>query len=431
MPECLITVGWHPTGQTVAVMSVEQNTESLERNVRLIPVHTALTRALVWLPIMVLFTRARFDLDGALLLSSLYYLFVVVLEVPSGWMSDRLGRTPTLRIAGASWVIGHTCFLLGDDRFLVIVLGQFFLAGGFASLSGTDVTFHYDTLESLGRAQTYTRREGVVSSVGFISTAISVLVGGALGYIDLRLAFAASLVLAVCQFVVASRLTEPPVEQHAEPFVRQLTTCVGYLRHRYIGWIFFYGIVLVTLEHVAFTLAQPWLTEVLDRTADDLGATPLLTGVVYAATAFVGAAAARSVAPVSERTGVVATLIGLAALSSLIVTGMAVTTSAFMIGVVAFRSAQGAAAPVLISAAVAPHTARQHRATLLSLNSLAGRLGYGVILLTAAGGADDDVRGVLTWFSIGSWGLVVALVATAWWLARAPATGANRTARPT
>ena len=90
-------------------------------------------------------------------------------------------------------------------------------------------------------------------------------------------------------------MTEPPVEQHAEPFVRQLTTCVGYLRHRYIGWIFLYGIVLVTLEHVAFTLAQPWLTEVLNRTADDLGATPLLTGVVFAVTAFVGAAAARSV----------------------------------------------------------------------------------------------------------------------------------------
>jgi hypothetical protein len=120
------------------------------------------------------------------------------------------------------------------------------------------------------------------------------------------------------------------------------------------------------------------------------------------------------VAPISERIGVVATLIGLAALSSLIVTGMAVSTSAFMIGLVAFRSAQGAAAPVLISAAVAPHTARRHRATLLSLNSLAGRLGYGLTLLAVAGAANDDVQSVLRWFSIGSWSLVVILMVTAW-----------------
>ncbi len=391
-------------------------TAVLERNVRLIPVHQALTRTLVWLPIMVLFTRARFDLDGALLLSSLYYLFVVALEVPSGWMSDRLGRTLTLRIAAASWIVAHLCFLIGDERFGMIVLGQFFLAGGFASLSGTDVTFHYDTLEALGRADTYTRRESIVSSIGFVATAFSVLLGGVLGYVDLRLAFVAALVFAVAQFVVASMLSEPPVEQHADPFLRQIRVCVGYLSRRYLGWIFFYGIVLVTLEHVAFTLAQPWLTEVLGQTADDIGATPLLAGVVYATTAFIGAASARAVAPISERIGVVATLIGLAALSSLIVTGMAVSTSAFMIGLVAFRSAQGAAAPVLISAAVAPHTAKQHRATLLSLNSLAGRLGYGLILLAVAGAANDDVLGVLRWFSVGSWALVAVLIATAWWV---------------
>ena len=96
-------------------------------------------------------------------------------------------------------------------------------------------------------------------------------------------------------------------------------------------------------------------------------------------------------------------------------TGMAVSTSALVIGLVAFRSAQGAAAPVLISAAIAPHTARQHRATLLSLNSLAGRLGYGLVLLFASGAANDDVLGVLRWFSIGSWSLVAVLVVTSWW----------------
>ena len=391
---------------------------AVEPNLRLIPLHQALTRSLVWLPIFVLFTRARFDLDGALVLASLYYLFVVVLEVPSGWMSDRLGRTITLRIAAASWVGAHLSFLIGDDRFWAIMLGQFLLAGGFASLSGTDVTFHFDTLESLGLEREFARREARVASIGFAAAAMSGVAGGVLGLVDLRLAFLASLALAVAQLVVAMRLVEPPTGRHADPFVRQLRTCAGYLRDRWIGWIFFHGVVLVTLEHVAFTVAQPWITEVLDRPADDLGVTPLLTGTTFAVVAIVGSVAARSSARLGERFGVAPTLIGFGALSAAVVTGMALWVHAAMLVLLAFRSAQGAAAPVLISAAVAPVTAPGHRATLLSINSLAGRLSYGVFLLVVTTDAEDDVVGVLTTFSIVSWSLVAVLIVTAWWATR-------------
>ena len=137
---------------------------------------------------------------------------------------------------------------------------------------------------------------------------------------------------------------------------------------------------------------QPWLTEVLGRTADDLGNTPLLSGVLMAAIALVGSAAARLSAPVARRIGVIAALVGLGAISAAIVTTMAVTVSVLAIGVVLFRSVQGAAAPVLLSAEIAPRTEQRHRATLLSLNSLAGRLGYGLILQFVAFDIDDDVQ---------------------------------------
>lgn len=386
---------------------------SLERNVRLIPLHEGVTSAMVWLPVFVLFTRARFDLDGALLLASLYYLFVVVLEVPSGWMSDRLGRVLTLRIAALCFVGAQTAYALGDDQFAVIVLGQFLLAGGFASLSGTDATFHYDTLEALGRAETFADRQARVRSIGYVVAALSALLGGVLGLADVRWAFVASLVIAVVQFAVTLQFVEAPSTLQAEPFGRQLATCVRYLGHRYLGWIFFYGFILVTLEHVAFTLMQPWLTGVLNQTADDLGSTPLLAGIVFAATAAVGSVAARASAPLARRFGIVATLIGLAVLSSVIVTGMALFVHVGIVVLVALRSVQGAAAPVLITAAVAPNVERHHRATLLSLNSLAGRLGYGFVLLLVSGAAEDDVQRVLGIFSVVAWVMVVVLLVSA------------------
>ena len=54
-----------------------------------------------------------------------------------------------------AWVGAHACFSLGDDRFAVIALGQFLLAAGFASLSGTDIPRvalpHFDSRGELVR----------------------------------------------------------------------------------------------------------------------------------------------------------------------------------------------------------------------------------------------------------------------------------------
>jgi len=99
---------------------------------------------------------------------------------------------------------------------------------------------------------------------------------------------------------------------------------------------------------------------------------------------------------------------------------MAVSTSVVVLGLVVFRSVQGAAAPVLISGAVAPLTRQEHRATLLSMNSLAGRLGYGIVLLVISTGADDDVLGVLGVLAIVAWIMVGVLIVTGWWARRGP-----------
>jgi hypothetical protein len=97
---------------------------------------------------------------------------------------------------------------------------------------------------------------------------------------------------------------------------------------------------------------------------------------------------------------------------------MALSFSLLVLGLMAFRSVQGAAAPVLISASVAPRTEQQHRATLLSINSLAGRLAYGGLLQLLAIGADDNPRPFLQNVSIISWILVGLLLATSTWASR-------------
>lgn len=388
--------------------------DRLERNLVLIAWHEMLVRSNPWIAVFVLFTRERFGLDGAIQLAAVYYLSVVVFEVPSGWLSDRVGRVLTLRLAATLWIGTFVCFLLGNANFLVIAAGQALLAAGYASLSGTDVTFHYDTLESLGRQHEYADRQARVGARGLVAGAVGALTGGILGLLDLRLAFAMSLVLTLVQLGIASRFVEPPDTGVAASGIgRQVLRCLGYLRNIPLAWVFGYGVVMVVLEHVAFTLLQPWLTEALDRTADDVGSTPLLAGATVAVTALVGAVFARSSVRLGRRFGLRATLVALGALSATIVTAMAVSTHVAILALIAFRSAQGSAAPVLISAAVAPMVEASHRATFLSIDSLAGRLSYGALLLVVSADTSDDVGAVLVIFAAIAWGLVTLTLLTA------------------
>lgn len=386
----------------------------LERNLKWIPAHELLVRMSPWIAVFVLFSRSNFELEGAIQLASIYYLSVVVLEVPSGWMSDRLGRVLTLRVVAIAWVGSFSCFLFGVDQFLLVVLGQVLLAAGYASLSGTDVTFHYDTLEALDRQDEYPKRQARLAGRGLLASAAGALVGGVLGLVDVRLAFLASGLLALVQLGVALQFEEPPPgDDEASSIGAQIASCLGYLRDIPLAWIFGYGVAMVVLEHVAFTLLQPWLTEALDRTADDFGAAPLAAGVMVAVVSVVGSGFARGSVGMASRFGLKTVLVGLGVLSAVIVSVMAASTHLAVIAIIVFRSAQGSAAPVLISSAVAPIVAQQHRATFLSLDSLGGRLAYGGLLLVVSTNAGDDVSGAIAKLALVSWILVALTVVSA------------------
>lgn len=385
---------------------------ALKNNLRLISLHEVLTSTAPWVVVLALFNWARFDVDGALGLTGIYYLSVVIFEVPSGWASDRFGRVPTLRFVGIAWMAAFTCWTLASDSYLALAIGNILIAAGYASLSGTDVSFHFDTLKALGRAPEYANRQARVVARARIIGTIGALAGGALGLIDLRIPFAISFLLAASQFAVALRFREPPHAGTAARPVEQVRTCVRYLRNVPLRWIFGYGVSLVVLEHVAFNLFTPWLAEALGQGAANLGPTPLVAGLVMAAMGLFGGASAAMSTPVARRVGVRVTLVALGALSAMIVTAMGLFQHLAVLPLAMLRSVQSAAAPVLISAAVAPVVAQRHRATLLSLNSLAGRGLWGSILIGLSSDA-DSVANTLVRFAAIAWVLVLVLTVSA------------------
>ena len=87
----------------------------LERNLKLYPWFAMVLEALFFAPVFFLLFSSKFPLEQVLQLEGIYYLAVVILEVPSGYFSDRLGRKPTLIISALCLACSYLLFFTGTD----------------------------------------------------------------------------------------------------------------------------------------------------------------------------------------------------------------------------------------------------------------------------------------------------------------------------
>lgn len=375
---------------------------AIDRSLRRYGLHQRLAGALFWMPVVVLYLIEQVGLSQALQIQAVYYVAVVVFEVPSGWASDRLSRVGTIRCAAIAWVLAHGLFLVGATP--ALIGAQILLAAGYACLSGTDVTWHFDALESVGRADEFDQREAATRQRMLLVTAGTALLGGALAFVDLRLPFVAALIAAILQLSVAMGLTEPPRAERGGRFRHDLGATVRSTRDPVLGWLAAFLSVQVIVVHLAAEFTGPYLVDALDRSFDDPAEAALFTGVVSAAVAIVGAGAVRAVRPVVDRVGLSTTMLAASVVPIVVVLAMSTTVTIWLLPLLAFRGIQGAVGSVVAPAVIGGRIDRHHRATFLSLTSLTGRLGH-VGVLTAIGAfASDSVVEALRF------GAVVAFV---------------------
>ncbi len=365
--------------------------DALGRNLLLYRWHQRAAGALFWAPTAFLFFVDRFGLTQALQIQSVYYLAVVVFEVPSGWFSDRFGRVPTLRVAALLWIVAHAVFSLTDSA-LAASLAQVLLAGGFACISGTDVTFHYDTLEALGEAHRFDDREARIRRQLLVTKAASAAVGGALAFVDLRLPFVAAGVAAAAQLGIAGRFTAPtraPEDAHNRAGIKGTVELV---RRPLLAWITLFVLCQVVTIHLAAELGAPYLAVVLEGGLDDPATAALANGALSAAVALVGAASLGRLTALTGMVGVTAALSVIAFVPSLLLVIMAIVSAVWVIPLLALRGVQSAASTVLVAGVVGTTVDPAHRATFLSFTSLLGRLGYGLALLGLSAGDGFDAN---------------------------------------
>jgi MFS family permease len=348
----------------------------MDRNLRLYPVYQGLWNLLFWTPIFFLYFSSILPLAQVLQLEAIYYAAVVLLELPSGYLSDRAGRRATLLVATLSWTAAGILFAVGSN-FPVFVVAQILLASGMAFNSGTDSSLLYESLDALGRREEIAEHEARAQAAGFGAAAVAAVVGGAAAGLDFRLAYVLSSIAAFGAFLTASRFREPPVDGTlALPPLGQFAACGRALGRPTMLWVFSFAVAMTVFNHIPYEFFQPWLDLLLAQGDGRYDPTPAVAGVFVAAISLAAAWAGPRAPAARARFGTPATLLILMGLQGAVMLGMAFFLHPVLLLLILARSVPRAMAEPVIRAEVHPRLRKGIRATFLSMQSLAGRLAF-------------------------------------------------------
>jgi len=383
-------------------------TDHARRNLRRYPFYVGGVAFYAWMPVFFLYFSQHVSLADVLVLEAIYYATVVALEVPSGYFSDRFGRRPTLIIAAAALVASYLAFVLAGS-FAGLALGQALLAVGLSFNSGTDTSFHLASLEAAGQSERYAEREASLGAMTFRLGAVAALLGGAGAVLDMRVAYGLSCVGALVALAAALgfRRIDEPRSDASTSLVDALSGCWRAANTRALRWLSGAAVLAIVINHIPYEFYQPYL-EALPDAPWQQAQTPWIAGLHLAAVQLIASPIARASARLARRFGTVPVVLGSMLLQALNVAAMATWTSLWVAALLAGRSVPRALQDAPLRAAITPQLPAGMRATYLSLQSLAGRLGFALLLVTLSR-TTDSVAAALAMSAVVAGAAVVAL----------------------
>lgn len=359
------------------------------RNIPLYRWMRFLRSLIFWQAVWFLYFQDVLSGAQAILLYAVYDVATTLLEVPSGYMSDRLGRRKTLIASALAAFGGAVCLALGDS-FATFALAQVLIGMGGAFASGTEESILYESLSATDRADEVEDQEIIAWRYSFTALALSAVTGGAMALIDPRLPFVAGAVAMIALIWISFRLVEPARKTQTDEGAEllRLTHLGSAFRNPVLMWFFVLTVLMYGFSHLPFVFGQPFILEALD-TLGLASSAPLVSGAVTSTMMVISVAFSLVAVRLRNMLGLPVLLLGAFALQIAISGVMAVTDSMIVITFLVLRMVPDALSRPFILGRIQPLLEDDSRATWLSLKSFAGRLIFASALAIGAISAND------------------------------------------
>jgi hypothetical protein len=243
----------------------------MRRDLRLFFLFRLLATSYLWVPILWYFMTSRgLGFGEIMLLSAVYSGVVILVEVPTGALADRIGRRQSM-MAGALAMSAACLIAYGAHSFAAFAGFEVLAAISMSLCSGADSAYLFDLLHSAGHGDEYPRREGTSSAWHQAGNVVAFAAGGWLGANDLALPYLVTACVAAAAFAVAVFMRAEPEPPAAPAPARSLGAEFShYFAHmrrslrdvresRRLSWVIAYSAVVFVLLRATVYLYQPYL----------------------------------------------------------------------------------------------------------------------------------------------------------------------------
>lgn len=149
-------------------VDAERSRRRLARNIPVYYLFYGVSGFLIWMPIWVIYLQEfrGMSLTQIGSIEAVFWITVVVAEVPTGAVADRWGRRVSLATGGAMFCVGSVVFAF-SSTYVVLLVAYLTIAVAMTMYSGAGHALVYDTLRQLGRAKEYEKHIGRSEAMAF------------------------------------------------------------------------------------------------------------------------------------------------------------------------------------------------------------------------------------------------------------------------
>ncbi len=169
--------------------------------------------ALLPMAIITIFWKDQIGLSltEILLLQAIFSLATLVMEFPSGYLSDRLGYRFALNLACLLGISGWTTYTLAGS-FTGVLIAELQLGASYAFISGADSALLYETLRHTGKEELYAKYDGRMTAWAQAGEAAGALGAGFLYSVLPLLPFILQIGIWIAAMGVCRRLKDIPAK---------------------------------------------------------------------------------------------------------------------------------------------------------------------------------------------------------------------------